>query len=177
MIGTRFFKAVDLLEKQLGLLDLHIKVWRDLCGARAYPLLSDLFDRADPILAPSLVIIDIENDDVQRLRLIGTRIVDFFGVDPTGSDFLPTVVAPAQTTFVDCHRRLRLEPVGKLHRSICSTTSGREVEVYALALPYMRKAHLPCAVWLLIPGEDLRFGEYGAEVRAIVEERWVNLRP
>ena len=157
------------------LLDEHLGNWRALRGGERYPQLSALFDRVNPRLAPWFVIIDIDRDEVQPLRLIGTRIVDFFGGDPTGTDFLLTVVPGARPVFVECHRRMRAEPAGKFHLSVCSTTSGREVEVFALALPFLRSNGLPCAAWLLVPGTELSYGEHGAEVRAIIDQRWIDL--
>ena len=48
-------------------------------------------------------------------------------------------------------------------------------EAYALALPYRRKNAAPCVAWILLPGDGLRFGETGSQVRAVVAQYWVPL--
>ena len=127
------------------------------------------------MIQPWLVVIDTEHEDTQAIRLVGTGIADFFGFDATGYDFLQTVTPDLRKIFVAAHRRMSRDLVGKFHLAVCSTSTGRELEVLAFALPYARTDGLPCAVWILIPGTGLEYGETGSQVRAILEQRWVEL--
>lgn len=153
----------------------HLENWQKVRRGESAPSLSDLFNESDPVTQPWLVVIDTEHEDKQPIRLIGTAVADFFGFDATGYDFLQSVAPPLRGIFIDAHRTIAHGLVGKFHLAICSTSTGRELEVLAFALPYKRKNDLPCAAWLLIPGADRRYGETGSEVRTIVEQRWVCL--
>ncbi len=163
--------------RSIALLQEHLSTWRELRDGSGAPLLSTLFDRTHIHIQPWLVVIDIERDEVQPIRLVGTGITDFFGADSTGMNFLLTVTPETRGTFETCHRTLRSRAVGKFHVAICSTNTGRELNVYALALPYRRKDGMPCAAWVLSPGVELRRGESGAQVRSVVEELWIDLQP
>ncbi|MBX7200619.1 MAG: hypothetical protein K1X51_14720 [Rhodospirillaceae bacterium] len=139
------------------------------------PYLADLFAESDPATQPWLVVIDTEHEDAQNIRLVGTAIADFFGSDATGFDFLQTVTPEIKAVFVDAHRRINRDLVGKFHLAVCSTSTGRELEVLAFALPYRRKDDLPCAAWLLFPGTALKYGETGSQVRSILAQFWIDL--
>lgn len=151
----------------------YIRYWQGLRRDRTIPSLRDLFDSPDWKIQPSLVIIDIERETDQRIRLAGTAIDSFFGGDFTGLDFLKTATEDTRQIFVRAHQVLSRVPCGKLHFSMCSTTTGREIEVCALALPFTRGNGLPCAAWLLVLGDTLNFGELGAEIRSISAEYWI----
>lgn len=151
----------------------YFRYWQGLRGDRTFALLRDLFDTPHWKIQPSLVIIDIERENDQRIRLSGTAIDTFFGGDFTGLDFLKTATEDTRHIFVHAHQILSRVPCGKLHFSTCSTTTGREIEVCALALPFKRSNGLPCAAWLLVHGDTLTYGELGAEIRSISAEYWI----
>lgn len=138
----------------------YIRCWQGLRGDRTFPLLRDLFDAPDWKIQPSLVIIDIERETDQRIRLAGTAIDAFFGDDFTGLDFLKTATENTRPIFLRAHRVLSSTPCGKLHFSTCSTTTGREIEVCALALPFKRGNGLSCAAWLLVHGDTLKYASW-----------------
>lgn len=168
------------VSRQLGrdipeIFHLHLRNWVKLSRGTGAPFLSDLFVESDPKTQPKLVVIDIEHEEVQKIRLVGTGIADFFGFDATGYDFLQSVAPDIKGIFVDAHRRMSSELVGKFHLAVCSTSTGRELEVLAFALPYLRRDGLPCAAWLLQPGSGLKIGETGSQVRAVLAQFWIEL--
>jgi len=61
--------------------------WRDLTGERTLPLRSQFDPVAVPKLLPYIVIAEVERGPDRRRyrnRLVGTRIVEMVGFDPTG---------------------------------------------------------------------------------------------
>jgi len=158
-----------------GSLRRHLENWEKLRRGGGAPCLSDLFAESDPVTQPWLVVINTENEHTQIIRLVGTGIADFFGFDATGYDFLKTVTPDLRPIFVAAHQRISRDLVGKFHLAICSTSTGRELEVLAFALPYMRTDRLPCAVWILIPGTNIEYGETGSQVRSLIAQRWIDL--
>lgn len=77
-------RSLDEAARELGrvlpkLLRLHLDNWWKLKGNDGPPEIADLFSESDPVTQPWLVVIDAERDDVQKIRLVGTRIADFSG--------------------------------------------------------------------------------------------------
>lgn len=167
--------SAEVAPAAFSLLKRHLDNWHEVRGLGRFPYLIELFTKSDPPTQRSLVVIDIERESCQPTRLVGTWFVEFFGVDPTGADFLQSATKEVRGIFLETHRRLAQEPIGKFHISVCSTSSGRELQVYGLALPYLRKGDLPCAAWLLVPDTTMNFGECGSQVRAVTKQSWIKM--
>ncbi|MEI6559075.1 MAG: PAS domain-containing protein [Rhodospirillaceae bacterium] len=59
--------------------------WRARRGTRPWPLRSDIDPVDIPALLPGVMLIDVETEPQRfRFRLVGTRMVEVFGQDPTG---------------------------------------------------------------------------------------------
>lgn len=62
--------------------------WQALCHGARLPLLSSYLDT--PFIAgqPWMIIIDVDDPRTQNIRFLGTGIIEFFGPEHTGQDFL-----------------------------------------------------------------------------------------
>lgn len=149
--------------------------WQSLRNGPAIPKLPDYLDKPMNELQPRVVIVDVEDPRLQPVRLVGTGIVNFFGFDATSANFLDTVADGIRSIFARCHQDIPRIPCGKIHTSVCSTSTGRELIVPAIALPLLRRDEKPSVIWLLEVGETLGFGETGSEVRDIREEWWIDI--
>jgi hypothetical protein len=147
--------------------------WTALRGTARAPALSDFLDKPIPSLQPWISIFDVGGDDL-TLRLIGTGIAQFGGTDHTGKTFGDLVAPEARAVLHGPHLGIVQKCCGSFTVSLCATSRGREVEIWALGLPLLRRDGA-CVAWLNEPGEALGIGETGTVILRMVSQQWIDL--
>ena len=149
--------------------------WKALCEGATIPSLSRYLD--NPYIAGQswTIIIDVDDAASQKIRFLGTGIIDFFGPEHTGENFLAVISKAALPNFIKTHIEVPRIPCGMLHTSECRTSRGASVELAAVCLPLARQNGGRCVMWFLEPLRHLGFGECGLEVERVTDERWLDL--
>ena len=101
----------------------------------AVPAKAALSMRALKEALPDLIICEVEQDGVVRIRLSGTRVDDMMGVPLTGRPVLD-LTPPAQRTSIDfVYRSIRQQPCGFYIFEDLARRGGKMMALKALLLP------------------------------------------
>lgn len=149
--------------------------WRALCKLGSMPLLPDYLD--DPYIPaqPWTLILDADGPGSSTIRFLGTALVDIFGPDDTGKNFLDVVSPAALPHFVKAHVEVPRIPCGLIHVSECRTATGAALCISAVCLPLLRQSGGRCVLWFLDPPRTVGHGETGVQVLRVTAERWIDL--
>ena len=155
----------------------YFALWQRLRPADGIPALSDLFDAADPNLQPQMAILDLVAPTVLRVRLFATRLVDYAGVDLTGTNlhsFARSEQFSAQVnvaaTVVTSHT------CGLLSRKVAATAAGRRVTIEMMSLPLRPFAGGPPAIGAAVEVlEQLDFQERVFGLERYEAAEWVDV--
>ncbi len=149
--------------------------WENLRGELCVPQLGDFLDKPIPELQPWICILDAPANGVLNVRLLGTGIVSFFGVDTTGSNFLDLVPAAIRSRYLRLSTEISRVPCGIFHKTISSSSQGRELELMAMSLPFERTCGEACGIWLVEITRTPQYNEMGKHVERIMFEQWIDL--
>jgi hypothetical protein len=152
-----------------------VAYWRALERPGRMARLPDLFDRPDSQIHPWLNIVDVDQEANQPIRFAGTSVIGYFGADLTRTNFLDILSPQSRPIIQHTHREIVGRPCGAFHNSVCSTATGRDIELHATGLPFMRSNGLACVAWLLTPDKTLTYGEDRILVQRVVEWTWIDL--
>jgi hypothetical protein len=147
--------------------------WQSLRKRPAMPDLSAFLDRPLPAVQPWVSIFDV-NDTGLVLRLFGTGMVQFTGVDLTGKTLDDYAAPEGRAGVAQPYHHIVRKPCGSLTSSLWATSTGRNVEIWSIGLPLIRKGGAS-AVWLTEPTVGLVSGETGVIVRRLVSKKWIDL--
>ena len=114
--------------------------WAGLRENQHLPSLQDYFDHVPPDLQPYVVIVDIPEPGVSKIRLSGTELNRLTGTDSTGKPF-QSIYGPK---LLDLANKLTWEvvnrPVGYLSIRTISTTSDHTAHIQTINLPIVNRA-------------------------------------
>lgn len=112
------------------------EIWHGLPKSGLIPARRDLLPETIPHLLPSIMVLDLADPDIIRFRLAGTAIVDRYGFNPTGRNFLD-LVDDANRNQVGLVLRLAARHPFGIHSTVLSKFGhGLQIEVEALAFPF-----------------------------------------
>jgi hypothetical protein len=149
--------------------------WMRLRGARRVPKLADFLDHPLPDVQPWICILDAPKNGALNVRLLGTAIVAFYGIDITGGNFLQAMPEAMHARYLRIAHDISRLPCGIFHKTISASSQGRELELMATCLPYECADGTDCCVWLLEAAKTPQFNEMGTGVERIMFERWIDL--
>ncbi|TAL00595.1 MAG: hypothetical protein EPO08_13130 [Rhodospirillaceae bacterium] len=149
--------------------------WQSLRVDGAVPRLAAFLDNVVPAFQPWVGIVDVNDRDFHEIRLMGTGLVACFGFDGTGKNFLTFPSPDADSRVRRRHSVVPATPCGSFYRSVCVTSTGREIEIIGMALPLVRSNGGPCVVWILELQAVLGFGETGTGIKQVFDERWIDI--
>ena len=129
---------VDFSSKSCPLFFDH---WMSLRGDAPMPENTVFFDNAQPDFAPSTYIVELI-DETTVVRLMGTRLVEQWGLDHTGK-----IVGSAQGDGIEQAwyfnaLHIASHPCGMLVNSYFKSTKGRTSMIESIALPIASSAGL-----------------------------------
>ncbi len=139
--------------------------WSSLQRDDLVPLRSALDPVAIPQLLPHMLICDLAEPGVVRIRLMGTRIVQSFGFDPTGRDYLELVAPDRRRSAQEGFLVPAGHPCGMRVLGENRYASGRTVAVESVGFPFRRD-----------DGAGMQMVFVGARIDA-ADGHWPNLGP
>ncbi|EDP61682.1 hypothetical protein BAL199_18601 [alpha proteobacterium BAL199] len=112
--------------------------WRSLPRDGVVPLRS-VFDPLNvPALIPHMMICDLSEPDVVRIRLMGTGMVSSFGFDPTGRDYLDLVAPERRAAALEGFTVPAGHPCGMRVLGENRFENGKVMAVETVAFPFRR---------------------------------------
>lgn len=150
--------------------------WKSLREPGALVVSSEVFlDNPDPLLSPNVLIVDVYDDDVV-VRLVGTEIVERFGVDLTGKSMFTAHLPMKREDTLFNYGSVISQPCGLLSVNNTKTSGGRAVVSETLALPL---GVLPDRPKRLISYsrliEPLAEGEHSEQVAEYAHQDWIDI--
>jgi PAS domain len=127
----------------MSLLDAFVDHWRTIPrnapGAGLVPLMRDYLDRPNPLTQPWTLLLDVEE---QRLtvRLIGTMLSKFIGIELTGSDQAALFPDDQRAEVLRRHAMTASHPCGMRTLATALTVKGRALDMVTIALPLLRSS-------------------------------------
>lgn len=118
--------------------DAWARHWRALPRDGLVPLRSAFDPLGVPDLLPHMMICDLSEPGVVRIRLMGTGMVDSYGFDPTGRDYLD-LVAPGRRAaalagfIVPANHPCGMRAIGEMRYA-----SGKTMAVETAGFPFRR---------------------------------------
>ena len=112
--------------------------WLSLPRDGVVPLRSAFDPLAVPALIPHMMICDLSEPGVVRIRLMGTGMVSSFGFDPTGRDYLDLVAPERRAEALHGFLVPANQPCGMRVLGENQFENGRKMAVETVAFPFRR---------------------------------------
>lgn len=109
--------------------------YKALC-ANGLPSRRDLEPHDIPKLLPYVVIGHYESTETLRYRLVGTHVVDNFGLDPTGTNFFEYLPNDIRERWRDYFQRCMKEPAWVYTCGYVNTERGSIYEIENVVFPF-----------------------------------------
>lgn len=152
-----------------------VEHWHLLKGEGKAPKLSDFLNRPIPILQPYITIFDVVSPEMLPFRLVGTQIVETFGVDATGHNILDFMPPEDGKVMSDIAHQIVAQSCGVEVKADVATSTGRTMTSGGLGFPLLRKeGEAECVVWLNWIGESEHYGDPIAKMFDFERVAWIN---
>ena len=148
--------------------------WLALPRENCVPTLADTLDKSDPTFAPWTCIIDMVSDDLLKIRLFGTGLVQAFG-EITGQNYLDYMPNELRGPIAKSNRVVLDKPCGRLTRASAITNSGREVVLGMVSLPVAHKGALTQIAKYVRIIDTLDYREGLSKVYRVQHQSWLDI--
>ncbi|RED45822.1 PAS domain-containing protein [Aestuariispira insulae] len=118
---------------------LFMEKWFALRGRRIMPDKSAFRPEEVPKLLSNLILHELEAPDRIRIRLVGTRLVEKYGGDVTGRNYLEFVAPDRQEKASEALWLMGHHPVGMRVILLQKQSSGRTIYSEAMGFPFEDK--------------------------------------
>jgi hypothetical protein len=148
--------------------------WQSLPREDGVPTLAAALDKAEPTFAPWTCIIDMAIEEVLKIRLFGTGLVQAFG-EITGHNYLDYMPNDLRGPIKQSNRVILDTPCGRLTRASAITNSGREVVLGMVSLPVAHKGVLTQIAKYVRIIDTLDYREGLSKVYRVQHQSWLDI--
>ena len=149
--------------------------WFGLRQDGLIPTLAAFLDKPVPEFQPMVSIVEVVSDDDIRYRLVGTDLVESFGHERTGNNFLEASPPSFRANLVRWSRTVKNHPCGARSLGLLSSSKGRDLKFETVGFPLLRKSGTPLIVGYSEPLSRLDSDEVMVTFKDARDVIWIDI--